>query len=236
VFPVADERRALRDGARGRIAQAQPVGAEGHQNPDQTLELDRRARHRPSSAVFFSLLYLGLCRLFGLIRSSRRSVSDKDVELMVLRHEVRILERQLHGRLRCRPADRAILAALSRLLPRARWRSFLVTPETLLPWHREAANIKWRRWGRQRGPGRPPLSDDLVDLVVRLGRENRSWGCVRIQESFESSACACRRARSAVCLAATGSVRFHDERLLGRSSSARRRRACSRRTSSPSAP
>ena len=94
--------------------------------------------------MFFSLLYLGLCRLFGLIRSSRRSVSDKDVELMVLRHEVRILERQLHGRLRYRPADRAILAALSRLFPRARWRSFLVTPETLLRWHGEAANTKWR--------------------------------------------------------------------------------------------
>jgi hypothetical protein len=90
--------------------------------------------------VFFSLLYLGFCQLFGLVRSSRRSVSDNEVELLVLRHQVRILERQLHGRLRYRPADRAILAALSRLLPRVRWRSFLVTPETLLRWHREAAN------------------------------------------------------------------------------------------------
>ncbi|MHB1509602.1 MAG: transposase family protein [Acidimicrobiales bacterium] len=131
--------------------------------------------------MFFSLLYLGICQLFGLVRSSRRSASDNDVELLVLRHQVRILERQLHGRLRYRPADRAILAALSRLLPRPRWRSFLVTPETLLRWHREAAKHKWRRWRRQRGPGRPPLSAELVDLVVRLGRENRSWGCVRIQ-------------------------------------------------------
>jgi putative transposase len=100
---------------------------------------------------------------------------------MVLRHQVRVLERQLHARVRYRPSDRAILAALSRLLPRVRRRCFLVTPDTLLRWHREAANHRWRRWRKQRGPGRPPMPDQLVDLVARLGRENRSWGCVRIQ-------------------------------------------------------
>jgi putative transposase len=99
---------------------------------------------------------------------------------MLLRHQVRVLERQLHARVRYRPADRAILA-LSRLLPRARWRSFLVTPDTLLRWHRKAAKHKWRRWRKRRGAGRPPMGDELVELVVRLGRENRSWGCVRIQ-------------------------------------------------------
>jgi hypothetical protein len=103
---------------------------------------------------------------------------------MVLRHQVGVLERQLHARVRYRPADRAMLAALSRLLPRARWRSFLVNPDTLLRWHREAAKHKWRRWRRNRGPGRPPMSDELVGLIVRLGRENRSWGCVRIQGEF----------------------------------------------------
>jgi putative transposase len=100
---------------------------------------------------------------------------------MLLRHQVSVLERQIHARVRYRPLDRAILAALSRFLPRPRWRSFLVTPDTLLRWHREAAKHKWRRWRRQRGPGRPPLSDELVGLIVRLGRENRTWGCVRIQ-------------------------------------------------------
>src|ERR1039458_8705984 len=98
---------------------------------------------------------------------------------MVLRHQVRILERQLHARVRYRPADRAILAALSRLLSRSRWQSFMVTPETLLRWHREAAKHRWRRWRRQRGPGRPPMRDELVELIVRLGRENRRPGCVR---------------------------------------------------------
>ena len=131
--------------------------------------------------MVFSLLYLGICRLLGVVVWCHRSESDKDIEIMVLRHQVRILERQLHARVRYRPADRAVLAALSRLLPRSRWRSFLVTPETLLRWHRELAKDKWRRWRRQRGPGRPPVSDDLADLIVRLGRENRRWGCIRIQ-------------------------------------------------------
>ena len=100
---------------------------------------------------------------------------------MVLRHEVRVLKRQLHGRVRYRTTDRAVLAALSRVLPRWRWRCFLVTPETLLRWHRELSCRKWKRWRAQRGPGRPPLGDEIVELIVRLGRENRRWGCVRIQ-------------------------------------------------------
>ena len=100
---------------------------------------------------------------------------------MVLRHQVRVLERQLHTRIRYRPADRAILAAFCRLLCRDRWQSFLVTPETLLRWHRKAAKHKWRRWRKRRVPGRPPMASELVDLIVRLGRENRAWGCIRIQ-------------------------------------------------------
>ena len=100
---------------------------------------------------------------------------------MVLRHEVRVLKRQLHGRVRYRTTDRAVLAALSRLLPLWRWRSFLLTPKTLLRWHRELSRRKWKRWRAQRGPRRPPLGDEIVELIVRLGRENRRWGCVRIQ-------------------------------------------------------
>src|ERR1039458_1780882 len=95
------------------------------------------------------LCYLVTCRIFGLLGSRRRTALDKDIELMVLRHEVRLLERQLHGRVRYRTTDRAILAALSRLLPRWRWRCFLVTPETLLRWHRELSRRKWKRWRAQ---------------------------------------------------------------------------------------
>ena len=79
-----------------------------------------------------SLCYLVMCRIFGVLGSLRRTALDKDIELMVLRHEVRVLKPQLHGRVRYRPADRAMLAALSRVLPTWRWRCFLVTPETLL--------------------------------------------------------------------------------------------------------
>jgi transposase InsO family protein len=131
--------------------------------------------------VAFSLLYIGLCRIFGLVLSGRQSESDKNVEIMVLRRQVRVLERQLHTRVRYRPANRAIFAALSRLLPRRRWRSFLVTPDALLRWHREAGKHKWRRWRKQRDPGRPPMSDELAgssfapvgDLVDR-GRSIKS--------------------------------------------------------------
>jgi hypothetical protein len=125
--------------------------------------------------VAFTLCYLGLCRVLGLLQSSRRTETDKDIEIMVLRHQVRILERQLNARVAYRPVDRAILAALSRLLARWRWRCFLVTPETLLCWHRELSRRKWRCWRAQRCPGRPPLGDEIVELIVRLGRENRRY-------------------------------------------------------------
>ena len=78
---------------------------------------------------------------------------------MVLRHQVRILERQLHGRVRYRPVDREILGALSRWLPRALWQSFLVTPDTVVRRHRELARRKWRRWRTaRRGDLRYPMS------------------------------------------------------------------------------
>ena len=117
----------------------------------------------------------------ALVVPSRRCDVDKDVELVVLRHQVRTVERQLHRRVRYSQADRALLAALSRLLPRAQWRAFLVTPGTLLRWHREAGRRKWRAWRRLRGPGRPAMSPGFVELVLRLGRENLSCGCARTQ-------------------------------------------------------
>jgi hypothetical protein len=142
---------------------------------------------RPSSSVASSLLYLGFSRLLSLVCCARQSESDKEIEIMVLRHQVHVHQRQLHARVLYRPSDRAILAALSRLLPRNRWRSFLVTPDTLLRWHLEAAKHKWRRWRKRRAPGRPPMSDELVELIVRLGRENRRWGCIRLTTSVLES-------------------------------------------------
>ena len=134
-----------------------------------------------SILVVFSLVYHGLRRALELIVWLRRSDTDKELEILVLRHQVQVLERQLGGRVRYRPVDRAILAALSRRLPRIRWRSFLVSPHTLLRWHREAERAKWRRWREQRRSGRRPLAPELIELICRLGRENPRWGCVRIQ-------------------------------------------------------
>jgi len=97
----------------------------------------------------------------------------------VLRHEVRLLRRQRRS-LDLRRVDRAVLAAASRSIPPERWSLFFVRPQTLLRWHRELVRRKWtyRRKGR---PGRPPIDPDVRTLVIRLGRENRRWGCIRIQ-------------------------------------------------------
>ena len=153
---------------------------DGRQHSNWASGLALHIDARPSFALALSLVLIGLCRILGLVVTSRRSGSDRDIEIIVLRHHVRVLGRQLHGRVRWRPADRANLAALSRLLPRSRWRTSRVTLDTLLRWHLEAAKHKWRR-KRQRGPGRPPMSDELIRIVVRLGQENRRWGCIRIQ-------------------------------------------------------
>jgi transposase InsO family protein len=95
-----------------------------------------------------------------------------------LRHQVAVLRRQVR-RLDLEPVDRVVLAGLSKLLPRARWAAFFVTPATLLGWHR---NLIARRWTYpSRRPGRPPVTAEVRELVLRLARDNPSWGCRRIQ-------------------------------------------------------
>jgi putative transposase len=91
---------------------------------------------------------------------------------------VRVLRRSVR-RPELKYRDRVFLAAASRALSRDRCASFLVTPQTLLRWHRELVRRKWT-CGR-RGPGRPPLDPETVDLITRLGRDDPRWGCVRIQ-------------------------------------------------------
>ena len=102
------------------------------------------------------------------------------VELLALRHEVRVLRRQIK-RTRWGPADRLVLTALSRCFPRSAWGRLPVRPETLLRWHRELIRRRWAVFGRRRGPGRPPLASDLRELIARLARENPSWGSVRLR-------------------------------------------------------
>jgi putative transposase len=107
------------------------------------------------------------------------SLRALQLENAVLRHEVRLLRRQ-RRRLDLRRLDRVVLAAASRVIPRERWSLFLVRPQTLLRWHRELVR---RRWTHQRKgrPGRPPIDPEVRALILRLGRENRRWGCIRIQ-------------------------------------------------------
>jgi putative transposase len=100
-----------------------------------------------------------------------------DVEIAVLRHQLMVLRRQV-ARPRYTPADRLVLATLAKLLPRERWPIFLVTPATLLRWHRE---LVARRWTYPRtGRGGNGLHQHVVELVVRLARENPRWGYLRI--------------------------------------------------------
>ena len=121
--------------------------------------------------------YLTLCRSIRLLALLARGDGAKNLDILVLRHQLAVLRRQV-ARPRLEPADRALLAAVSRVLPRADWSCFLVKPETLLRWHRRLVAGVWTYPHRI---GRPPLDQEVQQLIVRLARENPRWGYQRIQ-------------------------------------------------------
>jgi putative transposase len=124
--------------------------------------------------MVLSFVYLVFVSLLKLLLRSGRRADVKDIELLVLRHQLEVLRRQVE-RPRLRPSDRALLAAAGRLLAPARRHGVLVTPQTLLRWHRELVRRRSDEWTYARArPGRPSIDGRTRELVLRLARETCS--------------------------------------------------------------
>jgi hypothetical protein len=149
----------------------------------------------------FSLAYWLLRRLLELLLLLGRSEQRKEVEILLLRHEVQVLRRQV-ARPQLQPADRVVLAALSQLLPRVR--SLLVQPDTLLRWHRELVRRHWSFPARPQG--RPPMLSQARALVLRLAQENQAGATSASTANSPGSDTGSHRARSGTSCAATPST------------------------------
>jgi putative transposase len=154
-----------------------------------------------------------LCRTHPVARPAGPRRRRKDLELLVLRHQLAVLRRQV-PRPKFEPTDRAPLAAVSRVLPRARWSCFLVKPDTLLRWHRRPVAGVWTY--PHRGRGRPPLDEPLQQLIVRLATENPRWGYQRIKGELLRLACRSRQPQSAKrCVVMAWTARHDGQAPLG---------------------
>src|SRR6266446_2120868 len=123
--------------------------------------------------MFFAFVY-SLLRLLLDVADVRLRVRDPEAELLLLRHQLHVVRRQVK-RPQLDVADRAIMAALSHRVSRAAWIGMLVQPETVLGWHRQLVRRNWAAFGRRRGPGRSGLDSELQKLILEMARDNPKW-------------------------------------------------------------
>ncbi|MFI5572487.1 hypothetical protein ACIA6T_35235 [Streptomyces sp. NPDC051740] len=131
--------------------------------------------------MLLRLAYLGMASAFVMLRLLPMSDRDKDMEILALRHQLSVLERQLDKEKVCfSPSDRAFLAALLYRLPQEVPRRLLVRPDTVLRWHRGLVARRHAAESRPKRPGRLRTVRSIHALVLRLARENPAWGCRRL--------------------------------------------------------
>lgn len=162
--------------------------------------------------MLWSFVHLALRNVLQLAVLLARSERSKEIEILALRHELAILRRQ-ERRPQLEPPDRAVLAALSRALPRGAWPIFHVTSATLLRWHRRLVARRWTYPDRR--PGRPQLAGELRQLILRFARENPNWDGRRHSADHGGRGRRCKTASGSAC-----------RRRPSRSERGRRRRSC----------
>ncbi len=153
--------------------------------------------------MLLALVYSWLRLLLDLV-DVRLRVHDPEAELLLLRHQLRVVRRQVK-RPRLDAADRTIMAVLSQRVSRAALVGMLVQPETVLGWHRELVRRRWAAFGRWRGPGRPGLDAEIQKLILQMAKNNPRWAASEFAASCSSSVIGSGRPRFASCCAGTES-------------------------------
>src|SRR5262249_6400028 len=152
----------------------------GCQKPIRTQRRSSKTAYDQPPLMLLFVLYACLRLLLDLAFAPLRDHAADQAELLVLRHQVRVLERQVKV-VRWRQADRLVLAALARRLPRPAWSTLLVKPETVLRWHREPVRRKWASFAGRPRRGRPSISEECRGLIRQLAKENSGWGYLRLK-------------------------------------------------------
>jgi len=130
--------------------------------------------------MLFAAVYSALRVILDLVQLDGRDEATLKAEVLALRQQVKVLERQIK-RARWQPRDRLVLSALRERLPRSAWSVLLVQPETVLGWHRELVRRRWAAYRGRPRVGRPPLGEECRELIQRMAKENPNWGYFRIR-------------------------------------------------------